>query len=157
MNNKRLMPSLMLTAFLILIMTGNAFAAQEMLKTSKVKVGEKMLFTETLKKAHDKGNAIVLVLFPNPLGCKGCDELISLLGKEAERNKDIAYIMAGAQDILGAPGSETAELKRLYGFVTMGAPWTFFIDKEGILRKILLGPFGREELDVLNAIIGGKK
>ena len=41
MKNKRLMPSLMLTAFLILFLTVNTFAANEMLKTSKVKVGER--------------------------------------------------------------------------------------------------------------------
>lgn len=124
-----------------------AFAAQEMLKTSRVKVGEKVTLTETLKKANEEGKVIVLALLSNPMQCDHCDSLISLLEKETEPyKKDAAFITAGGQDMLGASSEETIALKKLYGFVTVGEPWTFIIDKEGVLRKIYIGSFTREEL-----------
>ena len=49
------MPSLMLTAFLILFLTVNTFAANEMLKTSKVKVGEPVPLTDSLKRSMKRG------------------------------------------------------------------------------------------------------
>ena len=136
----------------------NAFAAQEVLKTSRVSVGEKVVLTETLKKANEEGKIIVLVLLPGPMGCRRCDSLISLLEKETSRYKDDAvFIMAGGQDMLGAD-KETLELKRRYGFVTMGEAWTFIIDREGVLRKILIGFFTGEELEgILDNIIGRKE
>ena len=130
----------------------DAFAAQEILKTSRVSVGEKVVLTETLKKANEEGKIIVLVLLPGPMGCRRCDSLISLLEKETSRYKDDAvFIMAGGQDMLGAMDKETFELKRSYGFVTMGEAWTFIIDKNGILKKIFMGAFTKEEIgEVLN-------
>jgi len=149
------------TIFICLLFTihySPSYAAQELLKTSKVKVGEKAPLTETLKKVNEEGKIIVLVLFPGPIGCNRCDTILSLLEKEAERYKGYAvFITAGGQDILGAMGKETIELKRAYGFVTMGDPWTFIIDREGILRKIFMGLFNAEELkEVIDNIKGDK-
>ena len=159
MRNKRFMPNLLLAALLILFLTGNAFAAQEMLKTNKVKVGEKVLLTETLSKANEEGKIIVLVLLSNPMSCEKCDSLLTMLEREDERYKtDAVFLTAGGVDMLGAASEETLTLKRQYGFVTMGAPWTFFIDKEGVLRKIVIGKFSKEELEeTLNGIMERKK
>ncbi len=149
----------MLTAFLILFLTGNTFAAQEMLKTAKVKVGEKVPVTETLKKANEDGKIIVLVLLSNPMQCNKCDSLVSMLEKEVEQYKnDAVFIMAGGQDMLGAASEETIALKKLYGFVTMGDAWSFIIDKDGVLRKIYIGLFSSGELEeALDKIIGRKQ
>ncbi|MBI3353631.1 MAG: hypothetical protein HY034_01900 [Nitrospirae bacterium] len=153
------MPNLLLAALLILFLTGNAFAAQEMLKTSKVKVGEKAPLTEMLKKTNEEKKIIVLVILSNPMQCNHCDELMSLLEKEAEPYKnDAAFITAGGQDMIGSIDQETLELKRLYGFVTMGDAWTFIVDRQGILKKIYMGLYTREELEAaLNEIIGRKE
>ncbi|MBI5892375.1 MAG: hypothetical protein HZB79_01785 [Deltaproteobacteria bacterium] len=134
------------------------YAAEEMLKTQKVKIGENAPLTEMLKKINEEKKVIVLTLLPNPMGCRRCDSLIDLLEKETEKYKDnSSFIMAGGRDILGAD-QETLELKRLYGFVTMGDAWTFIIDREGVLRKILIGLFTGEELEgILDNIIGRKE
>ncbi|MBI5682808.1 MAG: hypothetical protein HZC45_06555 [Deltaproteobacteria bacterium] len=149
----------LLTAYSLLPAVPTVFAAQELLKTSKVKVGEKILLTETSKKANEEGKFVVLVLFPGPMGCRSCDTLLNLLEKEADRHKEYAsFIIAGGQDILGAMNEETFELKRSYGFVTMGEAWTFIIDKEGILRKIFVGLFNADELkEVISSMIMGRK
>ncbi len=151
-----------LTAVCILFLLfqwGDTLAAQEMLKTSRVKVGEKVTLTETLKKANKEGKVIVLVLLSNPMQCNHCDSLISLLEKETEPyKKDAAFITAGGQDMLGASSEETIALKKLYGFVTMGEPWTFIIDKEGVLRKILIGLFTTQKLEeTIDGILGRKE
>lgn len=136
-----------------------SYAAQEVLKTSKIKVGEKVTLTETLKRANEEGKVIALVLLSNPMQCDHCDSLISLLEKESEPyKKDVVFITAGGQDMLGAASEETIALKKLYGFVTVGEPWTFIIDKEGVLRKMFIGLLSQEELEgTLNSIIGGGK
>lgn len=154
-NFKLLLLFLLLTAHCLLPTI--LYAAQEVLKTAKVKVGEKAPITEILKKANDDGKIIVLVLLPNPMQCNHCDELMSLLEKEAEPYKnDAAFITAGGQDLLGA-ADETLQLKKLYGFVSVGEAWTFIIDKQGVLSKILLGAFNEKELkDSLDEIIGRK-
>ncbi|MBI5048022.1 MAG: hypothetical protein HZB54_03590 [Deltaproteobacteria bacterium] len=147
---------LLLTAYCLLPTV--LYAAQEMLKTQKVKVGENAPLTEMLKKINQEKKVIVLTLLPNPMGCRRCDSLVNLLEKETEKYKDnSSFIMAGGQDMLGAD-QETLELKRLYGFVTMGDAWTFIIDREGVLRKILIGLFTGEELEgILDNIIGRKE
>lgn len=152
---------LCLTAYCLLltVLCWDVFAVQEVLKTSKVKVGEKIPLTETLKEANEHGKIIVLVLLSNPIQCNRCDSLVSMLEKETESYKNnTVFIMAGGQDMMGAASEETIALKKLYGFVTIGESWTFIIDKEGILRKILMGPFTREELEgILDNIIGRKE
>ncbi len=159
-NSKR-KPCLLFLFFCLLftVYCSLSYAAQEMLKTQKVKVGEKAPFTDILKKANDEGKIIVLVLLSNPIQCNKCDELMSLLEKEAEPyKKDAAFITAGGQDIIGAASEETISLKKLYGFVTMGEPWTFIIDRQGVLRKIFIGLFNRQELkDILDEIMGRKE
>lgn len=158
-NNKSSVLLLLIAFCLLLTAAMPVFAAQEMLKTSKVKVGEKAPLTETLKKANEEGKIIVLVLLSNPMQCNKCDSLVSMLEKEAEQYKnDVAFIMAGGQDILGAASEETIALKKLYGFVTMGDPWTFIIDREGVLRNIYIGLYAKQEIEeTLNGIMGRKK
>lgn len=125
--------------------------SEEMLKTSKVKIGEKVPLTDSLKKPHEDGKAIVMLLLSNPMQCENCEKVSQLIKEEIEKYKDsVDYIAKGGQDIRGALDDETFQLKKLYGFVTVGQPWTFIIDKQGILQKIFLGQIGREELN--NAI-----
>lgn len=139
---------LLLTAYCLL---PTVLYAEDMLKTSKVKVGEKAPLTDSLKKAHEDGKAIVLLLLSNPMQCEKCEEMDKLIKEEVEKVKDnVVCIKKGGQDILGAGDEETSQLKKLYGFVTIGQPWTFIIDKEGILKKIFFGQISREELN--NAI-----
>src|SRR3989338_3038836 len=122
--------------------------AEEMLKTSKVKVGEKAPITDSLKKPHEDGKAIVLLLLSNPMQCENCEKVSQLIKEEIEKYKDdIAYIAKGGQDIRGAIDEETIQLKKLYGFLTVGQPWTFIIDKEGVLKKIFFCQISKEELN----------
>ncbi len=151
---------LLFTVFcLVLTAAIPAFAAQEILKTSKIKVGEKVPLTETLKKANEEGKIIVLVLLSNPMQCNKCDSLVSMLEKETEQYKNEAvFIMAGGQDMMGAASEETIALKKLYGFVTMGEAWTFMIDKQSVMRKIFIGLFNQQELkDAMDEITGRKQ
>lgn len=152
-NCRLLLLYLLLTAFCL--PPTALYASKEMLKTSRVKVGEKVPLTETLKEANEQGKIIVLVLLSNPMQCNKCDELTSLLEKEAELyKKDAAFIMAGGQDMLGTASEETIALKKLYGFVTVGEPWTFIIDKEGVLRNIFIGLYTESELEgILNGVM----
>lgn len=144
-----------LVSIFLLLQYGYALGAIEVLKTSKVKVGEKAPLTDSLKRAHGEGMAIVLVLLPNPMQCNGCDKLEGLIEEEAARHTDIAFIVKGGEDMLGAVDEETIALKRLYGFVTVGEAWTFIIDKEGVLRGIFIGPMGKEELrGIMDSIVG---
>ncbi|HAS17125.1 MAG TPA: hypothetical protein DCR39_04365, partial [Nitrospiraceae bacterium] len=133
---------------LLLLQLEDVFASQEILKTSKVKIGEKVLLTDLIKGLHEEGKAIVLVLLSNPMQCTNCDSVVDFIEGEAKRYKDdVAFIVKGGQDMLGAMDEETVTLKRLYGFVTMGEPWTFVIDKEGVLQKIFIGRFTGKELE----------
>ncbi len=124
------------------------FAAQEILKTNKAKVGESAPMTESLQMAVEGGKSIVLVLLSNPMQCNSCDRLVNLIEEKATVSRgDVTYIVKGGQDMLGALDEETVALKKLYGFVTMGEPWTFIIDRGGVLRKIFIGLFTGKELD----------
>lgn len=132
---------------LLIVLCGDVFAVQEIIKTSKVRVGEKIPLTDSLRKFNEDGKIILLVLLSNPMQCNKCDSLVSMLEKETELYKNNAvFIMAGGQDMMGAASEETIALKKLYGFVTMGDAWTFIIDREGVLRKIFIGLFTGEEL-----------
>lgn len=131
-------------SFFFLSVTSNA--AQEILKTSKVRVGEKAPLAGSIKKAIEEEKAVVVTLMPNPVGCKKCDDITTLIQDEAAENPDMVFILKGGQDMLGAIDEDTVILKRSLGFVTMGEAWTYLIDADGVLRKILIGPFGRNEL-----------
>lgn len=136
---------LVLMSFLL---SNKVIAAQEMLKTSSVRVGEPAPFTDSLKRANEAGNVIVMTLFPNPMGCRRCDSMVDLIKGEAQVYKGKAeFIVKGGEDMLGATDEETVALKRYYGFVTMGEPWTFIIDKKGTLRKIIIGSLTKEEME----------
>jgi plastocyanin len=132
--------------------------AEEMLKTSKVKVGEKAPLTDSLKKPHEDGKAIVLLLLSNPMQCENCEKVSQLIKEEIEKYKDnVDYIAKGGLDIRGAVDEETVALKKLYGFITMGQPWTFIIDKQGILQKMYFGAVSRNELnDAIKLVIEKK-
>lgn len=154
---KEFLPFFCLLTSLICIFSSQVVIAEEILKTSKVKVGEKAPLTDTLEKVHKEGKAIVLVLLPNPMQCNGCDSVVKLIEEDETRHKDIAYILKGGEDMLGAMDEETIILKRLYGFVTIGEPWTFVIDKEGVLQKIFIGRFTSKELeDMLKGAMSGE-
>lgn len=130
------------------LLSREVIAAQEMLKTSKIRVGEPAPFTDSLKRANEAGNVIVMTLFPNPMSCNRCASMADLIKGEAQVYKGKAeFIVKGGEDMLGATDEETVALKRSYGFVTMGEAWTFFIDKKGTLRKIIIGSFTREEVE----------
>lgn len=133
---------------LICILSSRVVIAEEIIKTSKVKIGEKVPMTDHIKGLHEEGKAIVLVLLSNPMQCTSCDLIVDVIEGETKRYKDdVAFIVKGGQDMLGAMDEETVTLKRLYGFVTMGEPWTFVIDKEGVLQKIFIGRFTGKELE----------
>ena len=139
----------------VLCLLSSDLYAEEMLKTSKVKVGDKAPLTDSLKKPHEDGKAIVLLLLSNPMQCENCEKVSQLIKEEIEKYKDnVAYIAKGGQDIRGALDEETIQLKKLYGFVTVGQPWTFIIDKQGVLQKIFFGAVSRNELnDAIQPII----
>ncbi len=122
--------------------------AEEILKTSRVKVGEKAPLADSLKKANEEGKAIVLLLLSNPMQCENCEKLGQLIKGEIEKYKDnVSLIAKGGEDIRGALDEETIQLKKFYGFVTVGQPWTFIIDREGMLKKIFIGQVNKEELN----------
>ncbi len=142
----------------VLCLLSSDLYAEEMLKTSKVKIGEKSPLIDSLKKAHEDGKAIVLLLLSNPMQCENCEKVNQLIKEEIEKYKDnVAYIAKGGQDIRGALDDETLKLKKLYGFVTVGQPWTFIIDKQGVLQKIFFGAVNRNELnDAIQSVINKK-
>lgn len=150
----KLIPVTFILCIVSFLLSGtDSLAVHDVLKTSKVRVGEKAPVTDSIKKANSEGRAIVVTLLPGPMGCRKCDAFINLIQEEASLNRDVAFILKGGEDILGATDEETILLKKNYGFVTMGEAWSFIIDKEGVLRKILIGPFSREELkDLLESI-----
>ncbi|MBI5096847.1 MAG: hypothetical protein HZB32_04275, partial [Nitrospirae bacterium] len=61
----------------------DVFASQEILKTSRVRIGEKVLLTDLIKGLHEEGKAIVLVLLSNPMQCTNCDSVVDLIEGEA--------------------------------------------------------------------------
>ncbi len=121
-------------------------AATEVLKTSRVRVGDKAPLAGEIEKAHKAGKAIVLLLLSNPMQCRRCDEVDAIIREGVSRYPGAAYVAKGGQDMLGAADAETVMLKRLFGFVTMGEPWTFVIDREGVLKRIFIGGFTGDEL-----------
>ena len=130
------------------LLSNKVIAGQEMLKTSRVRVGETAPLTDSLKRTNEAGKVIVMTLFPNPMGCRRCDSMVELIRDEAQAYKGTAeFTMKGGEDMLGATDEETVILKRSYGFVTMGEPWTFIIDKKGVLRKIIIGSLTKEEME----------
>ena len=132
----------------VLCLLSSDLYAEEMLKTSKVKVGDKAPLTDSLKKPHEDGKAIVLLLLSNPMQCENCEKVSQLIKEEIEKYKDnVSSIAKGGEDMRGALDEETIQLKKLYGFVTVGQPWTFIIDREGILKKIFIGQISKEELN----------
>jgi hypothetical protein len=141
------------------IPVARAYAAAEAMKTSRVRVGEAAPLEGQVRTAHEDGKAVVLLLLPNPIQCNGCDVLAEAIGAEVERRSgDVAYITKGGLDMRGAVEEETVALKRLYGFVTVGEPFTFVIDREGILRKILIGRMTADEMGaMLDDVLGGSK
>jgi hypothetical protein len=135
-----------------------AAAYEEMLKTSKVRVGDKAPVSESLKKPLAEGKAIVLTLFPNPMQCDGCDRILAGIDEEARKHPDTVFINKGGEDMRGAMDEETIIAKRLYGFVTVGQAWCFFIDNQGVIKKIIMGRFTGQELEaIFEELKGGKK
>ncbi|MBI5970399.1 MAG: hypothetical protein HY884_04525 [Deltaproteobacteria bacterium] len=129
------------------VLPDDLYASTEVLKTSKVKVGEKAPLEGSIKDAHVAGKAVVLLLLSNPMQCRSCDLVEGVIKEAVSRGGGTVYVVKGGQDMLGAADEETVTLKRLFGFVTMGEAWTFVIDKNGILKKIFIGEFTKDELE----------
>ena len=128
-----------------------------MLRTSKVQVGSAAP-PGPVKEAHEGGKAVVLLLLANPIQCNACEEVTDAITEATTRRPgSVAFISMGGGNMLGGD-TETVALKKLYGFVTVGLPWTFVIDSEGILRKILVGKVTAEEMGtILDGLKGGAK
>jgi hypothetical protein len=136
-------------ALCLLFKPAPATAYEEMLKTSKVKVGEKAPVTESLKKPLAEGKYIVLTLFPNPMQCEACDRIIAGIDEAAKKHPDAAFVTKGGEDMRGAMDEETVIAKRLYGFVTVGQAFAFFIDNKGVIRKIIMGRFNSPTIETI--------
>ena len=135
------------SALALLFHPTGATAFDSILKTPKVRVGEKAPIAESLEKPREEGRAVVLVLFPNPTRCGGCEMTTAAIGEAAKKHPGVAFVMLGGGDKLGAMDEETAVVRRLYGFVTTGEAMTFFIDDRGILRKIITGGYNGPALE----------
>jgi hypothetical protein len=134
-------------ALALFLAPSGASAAQEMEKNKKVKVGGMAPISESLMKLREQGKFIILVLFPNPMQCEGCDTIIAAINESAKKHPDIAFIMKGGQDLEGASDDDTIALKRALGFVTMGEAMTYFIDGNGIIQRMTFGRFNSPELE----------
>ncbi|MBI3580967.1 MAG: hypothetical protein HY098_02645 [Nitrospinae bacterium] len=130
---------IMALAFLLRPPVSAAYEA--VLKTQRVRVGEKAPLAEPLRTPLEEGRPIVLVLFPNTAGCEGCDGITAALDEAEKKHPDVAFVRLGGEDSTGAMDEEAAVVKRLYGFVTKAEAMAFYIDREGILRKITVGRF----------------
>lgn len=141
-----------------LVVCAPAAASIEALRTSRVRVGEAAPLEGPVKEAHDGGKAVVLLLLANPIQCNGCEEVGDAIAEATTRRAgSVAFISRGGGNMLGGD-EETVSLKKLYGFVTVGEPWTFVIDRGGILRKILIGKVTAEEIGtILDGLKGGDK
>ncbi|MBI3794099.1 MAG: hypothetical protein HY280_05160 [Nitrospinae bacterium] len=138
---------LFLSALCLLLnpLIGNA--ASDMPKTKTVKVGDKAPGMGELKQPFPKGKPLVLVMFPTPLGCGGCDTLEAAMSMESKKHPEISFVIKGGDDIRGTMDPDTVILKKAYGFVTMGEAWTIYIDANGIIQKMTLGRFAGSELE----------
>lgn len=145
--------ALTVNVIFLLLFHAPLHAATEVLKTSKVLVGSAAPLAGSVKDAHERGKAVLLVLFSNPIQCRDCDKVDEAAKESASKyGAGIEYIGKGGGDMLGATDEETVTLKKLYGFVTMGEAWTFVIDRDGILRKIFIGAIAGVDF---GAILGG--
>ena len=131
----------------LLLHPAGATAYDEILKTQRVKVGEKGPVTETLEKPREEGRETVLVLFPNPTRCRGCDMMTAAMDEAAKKHPDVAFVMLGGGAARDEMDEETTIVRRLYGFVPTGEAMAFFIDYKGVIRKITTGPFNGPALE----------
>jgi len=103
------------------------------------KVGDKAhLTTPALKKAHEEGKVIALML-GRPAHCPWCDKMdrfIYTIMKETNNFDNRAVFIQVQTEIFKMvhPGPEGRKLKKAYG--VKGQPWLYIIDKEGIVRYL---------------------
>lgn len=106
---------------------------------SKIKVGDKApLVTTELKKAHEQGKVIVLMLGYSS-HCPWCDRMeryIFEIMKDTNNFNDKAFFMMVQTEHakLIPPHPEGPKLKEAYG--VEGQPWLFIIDQKGIVRFV---------------------
>jgi thioredoxin-related protein len=113
----------------------------------RIRVGERAaLETEELRAAHASGRAILL-MFGNPWHCIHCEKVwLNIKDLLPSFDKDIAFVLVSAQRVkFWEPPDENVRLARRYGIV--GEPWVFLIDKDGIVRQIIVGFAGRSKIE----------
>lgn len=114
---------------------------------SKVVIGEPApLEADDLKQAHKEGK-IILLMFGNPDHCTYCEKVwtnINALLPQYENNVAGIIKRHRASKFWGPP-SEDAALGERYGVI--GEPWLFVIDKQGIVRNIIMGPVGKDQIE----------
>ncbi len=140
-------PFFLILALAYLLRPTGSAAYEALLKTQRVRVGEKAPFAQPLRTPLEEGRPIVLVLFPNTAGCGGCDATTAALDEAEKKHPDVAFVRSGGEDSAGAMDEEAAVLKRLYGFTAKAEAMAFYIDREGILRKITVGRFNGPALE----------
>ena len=99
-----------------------------------------------LIKACETGKAIVL-MFGNPDHCIYCEKvwgnIRELMPKYKEHVAAVLISHRGAK--FWEPLEENVLLGQKYGVI--GEPWLFLIDKEGIVRQILVGLTGLNQIE----------
>lgn len=100
----------------------------------------------SLHKAREIGNAIIL-MFGNPDHCIYCEKVWGNIRELMPKYKeDVAAVLIrhrGAK--FWEPVEEDVLLGQKYGVI--GEPWLFLIDKEGIVRQILVGLTGLNQIE----------
>jgi len=102
------------------------------------------MYQYSLDKALATGKPIVLE-FATPGHCTVCDEQLQMLKAILEKYQTQALFLHMDQ-------YENPQAFRAYG--VMGDPWTFVIDKDGIVRHVQPGRMLYEELEIaLKAVV----
>ncbi|MBI3582541.1 MAG: thioredoxin family protein [Nitrospinae bacterium] len=107
----------------------------------------------SLIKARETGKAIIL-MFGNPDHCIYCEKVWGNIRELMPKYKeDVAAVLIRHR---GAKFWEPVEEDVLFGqkYGVIGEPWLFLIDKEGIVRQILVGLTGLNQIEegIINLI-----
>lgn len=93
-------------------------------------------------------------MFGNPWHCLYCERTCFNIKEVLPRYaNDVAFVMVAAQRVkFWEPPDENVRLAKRYGVI--GEPWVFLIDKEGVVRKILVGftERGKIEAELTNLL-----
>lgn len=114
---------------------------------SRVVTGEPApLDADDLKQAHNEGK-VILLMFGNPDHCIWCEKVwgnINALLPLYDKNV-AAFLKKHRASKFWGPPSEDVALGERYGVI--GEPWLFIIDQKGIVRNIIMGPVGKEQIE----------